>query len=97
MNPAALSTIIFRFIALGVAVYGIVLIVSGVVTHMQASQMANMATLFDAQPHDSSISFGSPFTKVAATLYLLGGGTVLAGSFLYLASRRLGALIARDL
>ena len=85
MTPVAFSTILLRFIALGMAVYGIILIAKGVFIHVEGYQMtANMAELFDVPP------------KVAATLYVVGGGTVLLGSLLYATSRRLGCLIGRD-
>jgi hypothetical protein len=97
MTPAALGTIVFRFIALGVTLYGIVLIAKGVITHVEANRAsAQWTALFAEHPESPGISIGSPFTKVAATLYVTGGGTVLAGCLLYLGSRRLGSLIARD-
>lgn len=97
MTPVAFSTILLRFIALGVSVYGIFLIAKGVFIHVEGYQMSvNMAALFDVPPIGKPGSLSAPFAKVAATLYVVGGGTVLLGSLLYATSRRLGWLIGRD-
>ncbi|MEK7954193.1 hypothetical protein [Luteolibacter soli] len=99
MTPTALSTILLRFIALGVAVYGIVLIAKGVFIHVEGDQMtSNMAALFDVPPSENQKLglLATPFAKLAATLYVVGGGTILLGAFLYAGSNRLGWLIARD-
>jgi len=99
MTPAALSALIFRFFALGVCLCGIALIVNGAITHIGANKMrAQWAALYAEQhPENPDMFIGVPFAKVAGAFYLAGGGTILAGCFLFLGSRRLGALIARDL
>jgi hypothetical protein len=98
MTPSALSTILLRFIALGVAVCGMALIARGIFIHLKAHQWAtNLSTLLEVQYRESpGILITRPFAKVAATHYVVGGAIVLAGSLLYFGSSRLGALIARD-
>jgi hypothetical protein len=99
MTPAALSALIFRFIALAVCLCGIGLIVNGAITHVGANKMrAQWAALYAEQhPENPNLFVGVPFAKVAGAFYIGGGATVLVGSFLFLGSRRLGALMARDL
>jgi len=99
MTPAALSALIFRFIALAVCLCGIGLLVNGAITHVGANRMrAQWAALYAEQhPENPNMFTGVPFAKVAGAFYLAGGGTILAGCFLFLGSRRLGALMARDL
>lgn len=99
MTPATLSALIFRFIALAVCLSGIALIVKGAITHVAGNKMkAQWAALYAEQHQESpDMPFGLPVARIAGAFYIGGGATVLAGSLLFLGSRRLGLLMARDL
>ena len=100
MTASSLSTLIVRFLAIGLGVYGVVLFIQGVVMQLQLSRMQNTFMEFKGLTGSSSNLFsgaGGPFESALRLLYWGSGASLVVSVLLYAASRQLGTLIARGL
>ncbi|MCW1916558.1 hypothetical protein OJ996_23425 [Luteolibacter sp. GHJ8] len=104
MTASSLSALIVRFLAVGLGVYGVTLLIRGIVVQSQVSQMQNTFAAFESlsgpgSTGDSELFGGAAgsFRSVMRLLYWGSGASLVVSVVLYAASRKLGALIARGL
>lgn len=104
MTANALSSLIIRFLALGLGICGLTLLVRGMVLQSQLAQMQDDFKAFTgltaSAPADGSDwigGIGNPIGSMIRILYMASGGCLVVSVVLYATSRKLGGLIARGL
>ena len=96
MTPASLGALIIRFVALGLLVYGMILLVRGLIAQ---SEIDRMQSLFGGRTGDDVIDSlgGVSLSKVVRTFFISSVAALVGSAVLFGLSRRLGALIGRGL
>jgi hypothetical protein len=104
MTSSSLSSLILRFLALGLGIYGLTLLVRGMVMQSQLDQMEEGFKAFrglsastPADDSDGLGGIGSSVGSMIRILYMASAGCLVVSMGLYAASRKAGALIARGL
>lgn len=99
MTAAAFSTIIVRFLSVGLFCYGVFGLISGIVA--QRTWIKQFKALEAMSQRSDTISSSNQVTddfgSMLSTLFGVAGGTIFIAILLYILSRRIGILLARGL
>jgi uncharacterized membrane protein YcaP (DUF421 family) len=102
MTPATLSSVILRFVAVALIIYGIVLLAQALIGRSEIAQMQSTFNAIASLSSDSSdanqvTGLTVPMSKMIRILFISSGSCLVIGVFLFWSSRKLGSLIARGL
>jgi hypothetical protein len=104
MTANALSSLIIRFLALGLGICGLTLLVRGLVLQSELDKMQDSFEALTGLTASASADafgriggIGKSLGSMIRIFYMASSGCVVVAVVLYAASRKLGGLIARGL
>jgi hypothetical protein len=99
MKPSEFSTIIVRFISIGLFFYGTIILVGGFINQRAISkQNTTIHELVGDLGGESSVGMGDDNdSSMVTTAYGFGVTSIIVSGLLLFSSRRIGLLVARGL